>query len=117
MKPVVYTGSVAVETDSIRIAIKVAASAEGAGGVRGSVVIDGHRYRWSTIQLFELHGGFGAESLETMAAIETEADYNAALAEVEALMTVDDGTPEADHLDRLATLVEAYEDKHYPMDD
>ena len=117
MVSAVYIGSVAVDTESIGIAAKVAAQVAGARAVRGSVVIDGRRYRWSTIQLFELHGGFGAESLETMAAIETEADYNAALAEVEALMTVDDGTPEADHLDRLATLVEAYEDKHYPMDD
>ena len=117
MDPVVYIGSIAVETDSIRIAAKVAVSVGEADAVRGVAVLDGHRYRWSTIQQCEQRGGFGAESLESMSAIETEADYNAALAEVEALMAVDDGTPEADRLDRLVTLVEAYEDKHYPMDD
>ena len=48
--------------------------------------------------------------------IKTEADYDAALARAEALMDAEEGTPEADELDVLATLIEAYEDKHYPMD-
>lgn len=48
--------------------------------------------------------------------IRTEADYDAALARAEALMDAEEGTPEADELDVLATLIEAYEDKHYPMD-
>lgn len=115
--PVVYVGTLAVETDSLLIASKVAVSVGEADAVRGVVVLDGQRYRWSTIQQFEQYGGFGAESLASMSAIETEADYNTALAEVEALMMVEDGTPEADRLDRLVTLVEAYEDEHYPMDD
>jgi len=41
--------------------------------------------------------------------IRTEADYQAALREVESLMTAEFGAPEGDRLDVLATLVEAYE--------
>ncbi|MBI3744849.1 MAG: helix-turn-helix domain-containing protein [Chloroflexi bacterium] len=48
--------------------------------------------------------------------IKTEADHDAALARAAALMDAEEGTPEADELDVLATLIEAYEDKHYPMD-
>jgi HTH-type transcriptional regulator/antitoxin HigA len=48
--------------------------------------------------------------------IRTEADYYAALSEVESLMSAEFGTPEGDRLDVLATLVEAYEAKHYPME-
>jgi len=48
--------------------------------------------------------------------IRTEADYQAALREVESLMTAEFGTPEGDRLDVLATLVEAYEAKHFPME-
>jgi HTH-type transcriptional regulator/antitoxin HigA len=43
----------------------------------------------------------------------TEEDYEAALKEVESLMTAEFGTPESERLDMLATLVEAYEAKHY----
>ena len=49
--------------------------------------------------------------------IKTEADYDAALARAEALMDAEEGTPEADELDVLATLIEAYEDEHVPMPD
>ena len=38
-----------------------------------------------------------------------EADYKAALKEIENLMTADRGTPEGERLDVLVTLVEAYE--------
>jgi len=48
--------------------------------------------------------------------IRTEEDYFAALGEVESLMAAEFGTPEGDRLDVLATLVEAYEAKHYPME-
>lgn len=48
--------------------------------------------------------------------IRTERDYRAALAAIDALMDAEDGTPEADRLDVLATLVEAYEDEHWPID-
>ena len=48
--------------------------------------------------------------------IRTEADYEAALAEVERLWGAPSGTPKGDRLDVLATLIDAYEAKHYPMD-
>ena len=48
--------------------------------------------------------------------IRTKADHGAALKEIEALMNAKAGTPEGERLDVLATLVEAYERKHFPMD-
>jgi HTH-type transcriptional regulator / antitoxin HigA len=48
--------------------------------------------------------------------IQTEADYNAALAEAERLWGARSGTPDGDRLDALATLIDAYEVQHYPMD-
>ncbi len=48
--------------------------------------------------------------------IKTEADYEAVLAEIAQLMNADPDTPEYDRLDVLATLVEAYEDKAYPIE-
>src|ERR1700757_612836 len=48
--------------------------------------------------------------------IRTKADYRAALAEVERLWGAKSGTPKGDRLDVLATLIDAYETRHYPMD-
>lgn len=48
--------------------------------------------------------------------IRTEQEYEAALAEVEGLMAARADTPEGDRLDVLATLIEAYEAKHHPID-
>jgi len=48
--------------------------------------------------------------------IKTETDYEQALSRIEELMDADAGTPEADELELLATLVEMYEDAHYPID-
>lgn len=48
--------------------------------------------------------------------IRSEADYDAALAEIEKLWGARSGTPEGDRLDVLATLVDAYEAEHVPMD-
>lgn len=47
--------------------------------------------------------------------IRTEADYDAALAEIDQLMDAALGTPEGDRLDVLSTLVEAYEEVHHPI--
>ena len=47
--------------------------------------------------------------------IRTEADYKAALAEIETLMNATMGSPAGDRLDVLATLVEAYEAVHLPI--
>ena len=48
--------------------------------------------------------------------IRTAADYEAALEDVAALWGSATGTPEGDRLDVLATLIDAYEARHYPMD-
>jgi HTH-type transcriptional regulator/antitoxin HigA len=48
--------------------------------------------------------------------IRTKKDYESALAEVERLWGAKSGTPEGDRLDVLATLIDAYEAEHYPMD-
>jgi HTH-type transcriptional regulator / antitoxin HigA len=48
--------------------------------------------------------------------IRTQTDYDAALAEVERLWGAPLGTPEGDRLDILATLIDAYESEHFPMD-
>ena len=49
--------------------------------------------------------------------IRTEQDYKATLREISVLMDLDPdlGTPAGDRLDVLATLVQAYEAKHYAM--
>ncbi len=51
--------------------------------------------------------------------IKADADYQAALDEIESLFDAKLGTPEGDRLEVLTILVEAYEDKHYsiPMPD
>jgi len=48
--------------------------------------------------------------------IKTDADYRAALAEIETLMTADASTPEGERLDIMVTLVEAYERRHFPLE-
>jgi HTH-type transcriptional regulator/antitoxin HigA len=51
--------------------------------------------------------------------IKNEADYQAALEEIERLFDAAPDTPDGDRLEVLTTLVEAYEEKHYniPMPD
>lgn len=48
--------------------------------------------------------------------IKTDADYRAALNDIENLMMAKPDTVEGEKLDILVTLVEAYEAKHFPMD-
>jgi HTH-type transcriptional regulator/antitoxin HigA len=48
--------------------------------------------------------------------IRSKADHKKALAEVERLWGARSGTPAGDRLDVLATLIDAYEEEHYPMD-
>jgi HTH-type transcriptional regulator/antitoxin HigA len=48
--------------------------------------------------------------------LKSDDDLDIALAEMEALWLAEEGTPEGDRLEVLATLIEAYEEKHYPMD-
>jgi HTH-type transcriptional regulator/antitoxin HigA len=49
--------------------------------------------------------------------IRTDADHAAALRRIDSIMDALPGTPEGDELDVLATLVEAYEDRRFPIDD
>jgi len=53
--------------------------------------------------------------MSTIRAIRTEADYQAALARIDALMDAEFGTPDGDELDVLTDLVEFYEARHVPM--
>ena len=48
--------------------------------------------------------------------IKAEQDYLRTLKEIEGLMTAKPDTPEGDRLDVLATLVEAWEARNYPVD-
>ena len=48
--------------------------------------------------------------------IKTAKDYRAVLREIDGLMLAKANTPEGDRLDVLATLIDAYETEHYPMD-
>jgi antitoxin component HigA of HigAB toxin-antitoxin module len=47
--------------------------------------------------------------------IKTEADYQKALNRAGVLMSCSPDTPEADELEVLATLIELYEDKYFPI--
>src|SRR5438067_8054584 len=47
--------------------------------------------------------------------IRTEADYQATLSEIERLFDAPRDSPEADRLEVLTTLVEAYEARHFPI--
>jgi HTH-type transcriptional regulator/antitoxin HigA len=48
--------------------------------------------------------------------IRSKADYDNAPAEIERLWGARRGTPNGDRLDVLATLIDAYEAEHHPMD-
>ena len=48
--------------------------------------------------------------------IKTEDDYAAALADIDRLMGSPVDTPDGDRLEILVTLVEAYEELHWPID-
>jgi HTH-type transcriptional regulator/antitoxin HigA len=47
--------------------------------------------------------------------VRTESDHELALKEIEELWSAEPGTDDADRLDVLATLVDAYEAKHHPI--
>ena len=54
--------------------------------------------------------------MDDLKPIRTEGDYATALAEVERLWGAPANSPEGDRLDILATLIDAYESEHFPMD-
>jgi HTH-type transcriptional regulator/antitoxin HigA len=47
--------------------------------------------------------------------LKTESEYEAALLEIESLLEVPPGTPEAARIDLLATQVDAYEQEHFTI--
>ncbi|MGI0479351.1 helix-turn-helix domain-containing protein [Geminocystis sp. CENA526] len=51
----------------------------------------------------------------TIKPLRNEQDYQETLARIEQLMEAMPNTPEFDELDVLTTLVEAYEEKYYPI--
>ena len=48
--------------------------------------------------------------------IRTKREYNAALKAAEALWNAREGTPAADRLEMLILLIQAYEQKHFPIE-
>jgi len=64
----------------------------------------------STLKQFD-----GGNNME-IRPIKTDRDYRATLKEIETLMDARPNTPEGDRLDILVTLVEAYENRHFPLD-
>ena len=53
---------------------------------------------------------------QLLSSVKTDADYRAALKEIESLMMAGPDTPEGKKLDVMVTLIEAYEAKHFPME-
>ena len=49
--------------------------------------------------------------------IRTDADHEAALREIEALWGAGEGSVEGDRLEVVATMVEVYEDRRWPIDE
>ncbi len=57
-----------------------------------------------------------AAKLDELSLEPYESDYKTALKRIESLFDVaEPGTPEGDELERLAALVEEYEEKHFPI--
>lgn len=57
-----------------------------------------------------------AVTLEELGLELSESDYKAALKRIESLFdAAEPGTPEGEELERLAALVEEYEEKHFPI--
>ena len=54
--------------------------------------------------------------MKALKPIRSKAAYEAALVEIERLWGARLGTAEGNRLDILATLIDAYENEHYPMD-
>jgi HTH-type transcriptional regulator/antitoxin HigA len=54
--------------------------------------------------------------MKNLKPIKTRTDYEKALAEMKRLWGAKSGTPDGDHLDILATLIDAYEAQQFPMD-
>jgi HTH-type transcriptional regulator/antitoxin HigA len=62
-----------------------------------------------------MFGRFDGDGTMTVKPIKIEADYDAALRAIERLWKAEPGTPAADRLEVLVTLVEAYEAERWPI--
>lgn len=51
----------------------------------------------------------------TIKPIRNDAELKAAIERLDAIFQAEAGTPEADEMEVLVTLIEAYENKHYPI--
>ncbi len=51
----------------------------------------------------------------TIKPIRTDADLKAAFKQLEKIFQAEEGTPQAEDMEVLVTLIEAYESKHYPI--
>lgn len=56
------------------------------------------------------------EAVMNVRPIRTKADHRWALKEVERLWDAEPGTPDGDRVDVLVTLIEAYEERHFPIE-
>lgn len=63
-----------------------------------------------------LSGSTNVGKIMNISPIRTDQDHDLALARIGELFDAEMGTPEGDELDILATLVEAYEEHHYPIE-
>lgn len=52
-----------------------------------------------------------------MRPIRNDEDHRAAIEQIDALLGAEQGTPDGDRLDVIATLVYAYEDRRWPVDE
>ncbi len=59
---------------------------------------------------------YGRSNMNAVKPIRTRRDYESAMKAIERLWGARAGTPDGDRLDVLATLIDAYEAEHYPMD-
>lgn len=51
----------------------------------------------------------------TIKIIKTEAEYQSALEELDSIFSAKPGTPDGDRFELLSLLIEAYEQKHFPI--
>jgi HTH-type transcriptional regulator / antitoxin HigA len=58
----------------------------------------------------------GGVELMEVKPIRSEEEYQVALTRLEEIWDAEPGSPESDELDVLSVLVEAYEEKHYPLE-
>ena len=92
-------------------------NADGSAATDGGCSMDGRRGWAAGGAAAERQRGSGPAtgSYRPLKPIRTEAEYDASLAEVDALMGAPADTPEGDRLDVLSVLIEAYEAERWPI--